>query len=419
MTEAGVQTFALAQVRLNKQSSLLEFSPFHFTFFESKEPLMVRAFGLAMITALFPLGFAFADEKPDPRGNAALKYWQAFATLPKFTEAENAKINECLTTPLDSQTRELLTNAQYSLQMLQRGAALSHCDWGMSYEDGVYALLPHAQAARVLTSLACLRGRLRFEAGQNAEAIDDLFAAMILGRQVSLDRSLLSVLVGYGIEQRATETLAAYLPRLDSKTTKELKTRLDALPPFGTISTGLMTCEKETMEWFIRKVKETKNKEDLLAFLGWVGISEGKDRADGDKAGAFLQECGGTADGIIKFAEAALPSYAATAKMLMLPLAEFEKQFKAESARQSGNPVYKVFFPAIAKVRRSKERADVRRALLAAAIAVQLDGPDALKFHPDPAAGAAFEYAPFQGGFVLRSKLKDDKPVTLTVGRRS
>src|SRR5208337_2047488 len=138
---------------------------------------MLRALILAMTIFVLPLGSAFADAGSDPGGNAALKYWQAFATIAKFTDAENKKISECLTTPLDDDTRKMLANAEYSLQMLHRGAALQRSDWGMSYEDGVYALLPHAAAARVLTSLACLRGRLRFEAGQNAEAIDDLLAA--------------------------------------------------------------------------------------------------------------------------------------------------------------------------------------------------------------------------------------------------
>jgi len=181
-----------------------------------------------------------------------------------------------------------------------------------------------------------------------------------------------------------------------------------------------MTCEKETMDWFIRKVRGTKDKESLLAFLGWVGISEGKDRDVGEKARAFLQECGGTAEGTIKFAEEALPCYAATAKMLDLPLDEFEKEFQGESTRHAGNPVYRVFFPALGKARQSKALADVRQALLSAAIAVQLDGRDALKDYTDPVVGGQFEYSPFQGGFELRSKFKGTgaKPVTLTIGRR-
>jgi hypothetical protein len=52
---------------------------------------------------------------------------------------------------------------------------------------------------------------------------------------------------------------------------------------------------------------------------------------------------------------------------------------------------------------------------------VQVEGRDALKQHPDPVVGGLFDYLPLEGGFELRSKLhqQDDRPVTLTVGRRS
>ena len=88
--------------------------------------------------------------------------------------------------------------------------------------------------------------------------------------------------------------------------------------------------------------------------------------------------------------------------------------------KRAGNPVFRTFFPVLANLRQAQARADVRRALLSAALAVQLDGPDALKNHPDPVLGGPFEYVAFEGGYELRSKLKrpDDKPWALTVGRR-
>jgi hypothetical protein len=265
-----------------------------------------------------------------------------------------------------------------------------------------------------------LRGRLRFEAGKSAVAIDELLDAMTLGRHVSKDRSIITGLVAYNIEHRAIEILARYLPRLDAKTMADLRTRLEALPPFGSQATALLTSERESLNWFIRRVKETKDKESLLSFLSWVGISEGVDRDSGEKARAFLEACGGTAEGVIKFADDLAPCYAKTAKMFDLPLADFEKEFQRESIKRAGNPVYQLFFPALAKVREARARADVRRALLSAAIAVQIDGPDSLKDHLDPALGGQFEYASFPGGFELRSQLKgqDGNPIRLTVGQR-
>ena len=53
-----------------------------------------------------------------------LKYWQAFATLPKFTDAESKIIGDCLTAPLDDAARKILTSSEYSLTMLHRAAAI-------------------------------------------------------------------------------------------------------------------------------------------------------------------------------------------------------------------------------------------------------------------------------------------------------
>ena len=134
-----------------------------------------------------------------------------------------------------------------------------------------------------------------------------------------------------------------------------------------------------------------------------------------------MKDCGGTAEGVIRFAEQTIPSYEVAAKSLALPLADFEREFQQESTRQSGNPVYKIFFPAMAKSRQSSVRAEVRCAQFLAALAVQLDGQTALKNYLDPIGGGRFEYSPFKGGFELRSQLKgqDDKPVSLTVGHRN
>ena len=384
---------------------------------------MPRALSLTVTLLVLPLGYARADAPPERDGNAALKYWQAFATLPTLTHDEQYKLyRDCLSMPLDARARELVGKADYSLEMMRRGAALPRCDWGITYEDGVYLRVPQGPAARTLAALACLRARLRFEAGRNAEALDDVVAAMTLGRHVSREGGFILLLVGYAIEARMGETLAAYLPRLDTKAVQGLKTRLDALPPFASQATALRTCEKETLDWFIREVKAAKDEERLLALLGFVGVSEGKEGGKRDVRGAaraFLRECGGTKEGVLKYAEEARPSYDRLAKKLELPPEQFDKEFEREAKKQAGNPVFKVFFPALPKCRQSQARADARRALLSAALAVRLDGPDALKKHPDPVGGGPFEYVPFEGGFELRSKFKvEDKPLSLTVGRQ-
>jgi hypothetical protein len=134
---------------------------------------------------------------------------------------------------------------------------------------------------------------------------------------------------------------------------------------------------------------------------------------------------------VLKSVEETRACYKRMATKLDLPPDEFTKELDREVKNQAANPVFKTLFPGLDKVRWAQARADVRRALLSAALAVQLDGPGALKDHPDPVAGGPFEYAAFEGGFELRSRWKvDDKlpsrwqldegfnrPPVLTVGR--
>ncbi len=138
------------------------------------------------------------------------------------------------------------------------------------------------------------------------------------------------------------------------------------------------------------------------------------------KAREFIQACGGTGDGVVRFAEKVRPSYAFMAAKLDLPPDEFEKVFQLEEKKQADNPVFQVIFPSLRKIRLQQARTDVRRSLVLAALAVRLDGPGAQKNHPDPVMGESFEYVAFEGGFQLRSKLKgqDNQPLSITIGLR-
>ena len=374
-----------------------------------------------MVAVVLPIASASADAPPDPASNAALKYWQAFSALPKFTDADQAKFHDYLTSPLDDHAREIVARAEYALTMLHQGAAQRHCDWGVSPDEGIYVRFPQAPASRVLAALACLRARIRFEEGKGAEAVDDITAALTLGRHISLTGTNLMLLVGFAIEHLAIETLAHDLPKLDAGLIKSLTKRLVALPTG--MNTAMATESEETffLDWFIRKAKGAKDKEALVTALDFINNEpEGKPRGSANRARAFIEECGGTPGGVLRLAEETRASYKRTVKMLSQPLDQFEKEFESDGAKQSANPVYKIFFPAVVNVRRAQARIEVRRALLITALAVQVDGRDALKNHPDPIIGGRFEYVPIPDGFELRSKFegRDNKSIMLTVGRQ-
>jgi Holliday junction resolvase len=382
---------------------------------------MLRELISTMALLVLLSGHASADEDQQLRPNAALKYWRGFATMQRFTPEDEKLLTNVLAAPLDNQAKDIVTKAEYALRLMHYGAALPHCEWAVDWkEEGVDARLPHLMGARSLTSIALLRARMRFAEGKDAEAIDDAVAAMTLGRHATLDGSLIGVLVGYAIEAKVYETLAVYLPRLDARQLADLKRRLDAVPAGNRPALAIRQCEENTIHWLVGKVKGAKDNESLVAMLAFVGLSEQKPGDANARARVFVAECGGSAEGIIRFAEETRPSYALMARILDLPPEQFEKEFERESAKRANNPVFKVFFPAMTKVRQSQSRAEIRRALFTAGLAVVRDGQGALKAHPDPIAGGPFEYTAFEGGFELRSKYKmaDGKPLTLTFGQR-
>jgi hypothetical protein len=385
---------------------------------------MPRATCLAMAILGLPLGPARAGAPPDLGANAALKYWQAFTTLPRFTAAEQDKLlAECQTMPLDARARRGVAGAGYALDMMHRGARLPRCDWAIGWADeGLENRLPHLEGARLLSSLACLRARLRFEGGRNAPAIEDILAAMTLGRHASLDGSLPSILTGYAIERRLSETLARHLPQLDPRTIKDLRKRLGALPVGGGLATAVRQEQLLETGWFVGKVKEAKDKESVLAFLGRLWGSP-------EEARALLEDCGGTPAGVVKYTEELRAWYPLLARQMELPLGRFEKEQERAARKLAANPMYRRFAPPVIRCRWLKAQAEVRRALLSAALAVRLDGKGALKDHPDPVIGGPFGHVAFEGGFELRSKWKPDErvrskwklvpePLVVVVGRR-
>jgi RNA polymerase sigma factor (sigma-70 family) len=359
----------------------------------------------------------------DRKTNAALGYRQAFIALRRGLKpvGEKKLRDECLTMPLDADARQLVTKAGYALRMMHQGASHPGCDWAGGVERGIDLSFSHADGAGVLGSLACLRARLRFAEGKNAEAIDDLVAAQTLGRHVALDGTLDSLWASGDIQQRTGETLTVDLPRLDAKLIKDVKKRLDGLPAGGSVARATLRMEAELMSWIVGEIKEAKDRESLLAFLSQLcgGSSEPAEKREA-KGRAFLTECGGTAKGVLESASQMHASFAPLARTLDLPSNRIEKEFDQAERKLAGNPVFKIFVPVLHKVRSRQSEAIVRRALLSAALAVQLDGADALKKHPDPMVGGLFDHVAFTGGFELRSKWKlpDGKPVSLIVGRR-
>jgi RNA polymerase sigma factor (sigma-70 family) len=362
-----------------------------------------------------------ADAGPAEGGtNAAARYEQAFIALRRgfAPTGEKRLVAECLTLPLDGDVRELVSRAGYALRMVQRGSAQPDCDWRADFEQGIELSARHGEAARQLAALTCLRARLRFAEGMNAEALGDVVAMLTLARRISLDGTLDSLWTGYEVEHTLIDTLALGLPRLDPRTIQELKRRWAALPATENVAVAATRMEQALLDWIEGEVREAPDRYSLLAFLaqlcGQHGESAETRRAKGR---ACLDACGGTAAGVLRFVGEMRTLSPRLAKLLDLLPAEAVRALDREEKALAGNPIFKVFAPVLHHVRRRQAEAAVRRALLAAALDVRLQGQEALRNHPDPIAGSPFEYRASEGGFELHSRAKPNgEVVVVTAG---
>jgi hypothetical protein len=262
---------------------------------------------------------------------------------------------------------------------------------------------------------------LRIEEGQSTEAILDLAAALTLTRHLSTDSGLIVLLLAYNLEYRVSEAVATLLPRLDTQSLHALQDRLIALPTGGRPA-EMLHFEEKNLAWIIRKVKKSRDERDLVMLLAMlVDVEEpGRGKSRVVAARKFLEECGGTSNDLLKHFEALRPTYARLAPMLDLSVDQFTQEWARIQASNAANPAFPLLFSAYPRIRLAQARAEVRRALLAAAVDVQIHGRDAVKNHPDPGRDrGALDYSPLDSGFVLRSKLEggDGKPLAITVGR--
>jgi hypothetical protein len=240
--------------------------------------------------------------------NAALKYWQAYASMSRSLNARTReKVDSYAETAIDETAVKAVAQCEYAIVLVHKAAKSERCEWEVDLEPGPAATIEHYEPVRALARLMCLSARRHFEQGLPASGVRDCLALFALGRHMGTDDLSVCRLNQCAIETLAIVTLARYLPKLDGDELSDLRQKLAELP----------------------EIRETQ-----------MDVPDLKD--------------------------------------------------------------------GIAAVK-------VRRQLLHAAIAVQQNGPEAVKQFKDPYADGPFAYRPLAAGFELSSKLH--KYVRVTVGR--
>jgi hypothetical protein len=355
------------------------------------------------------------DERPP---NAALAYWQAFAGMsyeisPELKERiAAATTDEGMAKPVDGELAQALADAEVVLVLdgLHRGAGMPYCDWQSPLEeDGINTLLPHLQKARELARVSLLRARYRFEHNQAADGITDVLDTVAMGRDLTEGGTLVSQLVSYAIERMAYSVLAAYLPKVSDDLLRAFPKQLDSLPPVPPIAEPFAKEQFYVADWFVRRWQEATHDGRRKLCRMPTGSDE-----ESDRLWKELSE-----SDITKIAEEIRGLYALIPGLAALPPGELQAAYDSRiKPVLERNPLAKALFPSDPKVIRAEQVYHCSQQLLRAAIAVRLEGKEALAQFRDPFGDGPFEMTNFDGGFELRSKYPstDNVPLMLRAG---
>ena len=350
------------------------------------------------------------------RQNAAVQYRLADKTLrdsnalPPDAATTLAK---ALTAPLDDSDQKLVRAAAAALTQFRHAASIKNCDWEIRVEDGSSADTSHRQAIRELVLVAGIRARLRFRDAHSEEAIRDCLAAIAAARHLSLDGTLTSVLISYQLEAQISQVLARNLSRVSRPKLRKLATQLSSLPTGEKMAEALRT-EQIDRHPLLTVVHGAASRDDLIAHLSSGVAVLGGDR---DRATQVVDGCGASVQGFDDCLAQQRAFYETCLTRFALPPGQFESEYNLQLAKpEANNPVIHFFTPVLPRLRWAEAYSRTRRALLLAAIAVQIDGPAALVRFNDPYQDDLFAYTPLDHGFRLQSELSDEGgPIALSI----
>lgn len=359
----------------------------------------------------------FSAETPRHSDNAAMQYWQAFAHLPALNDKQEKLLEEWKTVALEGDISKLLEASQASLLYLERASRCNTCAWDLHYEDGPGLLMPHLAKCRSLGMLAAIQMRMDFEKGKKAEGIARFGQILKLSRHAGSEPILISILVGYMIENVAFDAIAPYLPSLDAAQLTTLQKQMDGLPAFAQMKTTIAT-EKEYMcGWLLRKMDEAERTRPGSWRTAWVNILGPKPSAE-DAHYQKLSQINTYAEAK-KLADDLMPVYDQLQAAASLPFAEQARKLDSILAEtRATNSFGVILLPAIQRAQLKEHRQLARQRLFQAALRVVASGKEQLQNMNDPYGDGPFVYQGTANGFELSSKLVvENKPVSYAVGR--
>jgi hypothetical protein len=348
--------------------------------------------------------------------NPALQYYQAFLAAPDLEQADRDFLLDWRGQKLPEKAGELVSKYDGQFSLVRRAAhATVPCDWGIDWSTGPATLLPHLARSKAIVQTSRFRAMWDLQQGRQADACDDLLAAFVLGRNVSCDGTLVSVLVQIANEAIVCSTVAENFGKFSPEALQQLVEGFDTAPGRRTVAASITSEKSFFHDWAVRKIQELQQQNPGNDDRVMEGVHQflhlGDPRDDATNLWAHLtQAAGGTSEGVLKLFGDRERVYQKLSVLLGLPYAEYETQAKAFSSefQDSSNPLVSVSVPSLLRARARELRILATLDMVRAAVEYKLHGDLGFQKVTDPCGNGPFAFRRFvfegvDRGFELKS----------------
>ena len=364
--------------------------------------------------------------------NPALYYWQAWALFPDLNETEKSAVNG-LGAGLSAGARDALAEKfERSLTLMRRAARSgAACDWGAEIGDGPAMVAPHVAKIRTAARVALFSAEVRRQGGNSSGSVEDIVAAMAVGRATGADAWLGGVGVSALVERTALLFAGERLAVLSPADRRVLIAGLKRLPPGARVADAAETERRLVVEWGLSRLDEARRgtPEDRPARMDAarraLGTTMFSNDAEGDAEWKRITAAtGGTWEGLRGAFQSLDAYYRDLVAIGRAGVGELDalQESLERRVREGGHAlapgILTSLVPYTATTRRRELENEARRALLVAAVDLLEQDGKGTPAHVDPLSGRPVVVERAEGGrWVLKSPLASGRlDATLTVG---
>lgn len=352
---------------------------------------------------------------PKPVSGAALFYNQAFASMPKLSDADKKLFNT--KEALDAQAAtELVTKWDPALRLISQGSAQTECEWGLNLSLGPALPTPHLLKGLEISQVLGVRARLHLLEGNASAATDDLLLIFRLSRHLGQPPLLIGKLVTMSANNVAIFMAARNLQKFDSVSLQKLSEGIAALPSSPSMSQAVTEDNKSIAGYLRNILAKNKAKSEFATICSY------------DSEDQWIIKISSASPTICLYMVERFEQRSQELDKLMeLPYAEGNPKvaaFEKDISKKWQMDIFsKLVFPAVFGCHLKEAQSETMWAILRTAIDSQLHNPADVRTQlaklRDPYDGSPIQMQDVQGGVEITLKSEEGrKPVTLTVGIR-